>query len=88
MLGSIKQEPTDERIEQREKRKQRSQAPHDIMKNREEIKVFGIAIHGGLRPACLFRLDPATDQLLQHIQRDAAVTQDHFVELSDIKSIA
>jgi hypothetical protein len=38
--------------------------------------------------ASLFRLDPAIDQFLQHIERDAAIAQDHFMELTDIELIA
>jgi hypothetical protein len=45
MFGSVKQEPADDRIQQREKRKQCSQTANNVMKNREEIKLFTIAIH-------------------------------------------
>ena len=55
------------------------------MKNRKEIKLFSIAINLPLTLASLFRLDPAVDQLLQHIERDTAIAQDHFMELTDIK---
>ena len=45
VFGSVEQEPADNRIEKRKKRKERSQPADNVMKNREEIKLFGIAIH-------------------------------------------
>jgi hypothetical protein len=57
------------------------------MKNRKQIELFTIAIHT-LTLASLFRLDPAVDELRQHIKRAAAFAQVHFVKLTDIKLIA
>jgi hypothetical protein len=74
-------------VNQREKREERGETSDNVMENRERFSC-SVSRSTLLTLASLFRLDPAIDQLLQHIQRDAAIAQDDFIKLPDIKFIA
>jgi hypothetical protein len=75
-------------IKQREKRKERSEVGDNIMKKLPGDLGVQDRDPSHLTLGSLFRFDPAIDQLLQHIERDAAVAQHHFMELTDIKFFA
>jgi len=52
MMSRVKQEPADERIQEREEREQGSQPGDDVMKNRQQLQMFGVLVHAliGLLP--------------------------------------